>query len=554
MATKKIEILENTLLKLLVRRGLDVDRRNIVLSEGEIGYTTDTERLYIGNGSTKGGILVGNKFLGSRADHTSLSQAIEGDLAFNTTNNKLYAKTASSWIEIGSLYKAGNSTISIDNNNQISVGTLSANNFSNDAVGNSIVIESGRVSLNGTSISTDSVVPRNSTYLNLPGKQTINSVNYNWPTGGVGSNLFLQTDITGNLNWSPATAPTTFFFNSTGGPIPVGTIMPYVSASGAPYGWLLCNGQEVTGAAYPALSAVIGNTFGSTSLGSFKVPDYINKTLYGTNSNPAGSTIYRVSSGTNSSLSAQGSLFIIKAIPDTLASSTLTISDGLTSYVNGLNRTSLPVSPLSGNIQIGLEKYHSESQTIAGGTSFSLDTYGRVTSVNLSSTFGNTNPAGRLTAPYGTDVYNAASPISFLRQPVQIIDTSDNNSAFALTAYPFISNKNGASLNKGSLPPTARNVIVECFIEKSRPDSGNIYRFIWSAPNISLLGTSNNSSAVTEYLVGACRSSGGGDSIAQNAQVFLPLSAATNGTLGLAFRVNNSSSDNYTVKIVGYTL
>ena len=50
-----IEILENTLIKLLVRRGTDADRKNIVLEAGELGYTTDMERLFVGDGTTAGG-------------------------------------------------------------------------------------------------------------------------------------------------------------------------------------------------------------------------------------------------------------------------------------------------------------------------------------------------------------------------------------------------------------------------------------------------------------------------------------------------------------------
>ena len=94
---KKIEILENTLLKLLVRRGDDADRQNITLSEGELGYTTDSKRLYIGDGSTQGGLITGNKFLGSVADHTALVEGAVGDIAYNTTNNILYTKTSSGW-------------------------------------------------------------------------------------------------------------------------------------------------------------------------------------------------------------------------------------------------------------------------------------------------------------------------------------------------------------------------------------------------------------------------------------------------------------------------
>lgn len=59
---KKIEILENTLLKLLVRRGVDADRKNVILSEGELGYTEDSKRLFVGDGTTVGGHITGNKY------------------------------------------------------------------------------------------------------------------------------------------------------------------------------------------------------------------------------------------------------------------------------------------------------------------------------------------------------------------------------------------------------------------------------------------------------------------------------------------------------------
>ena len=42
-----------------IRRGPDVDRLSVVLAEGEMGFTTDTKKLYIGDGITSGGIEVG---------------------------------------------------------------------------------------------------------------------------------------------------------------------------------------------------------------------------------------------------------------------------------------------------------------------------------------------------------------------------------------------------------------------------------------------------------------------------------------------------------------
>ena len=369
---KKIEILENTLLKLLVRRGSDNDRQQILLSEGELGYTTDSKRLFIGDASTSGGIVVGNKYKNAVADHTTVLDAVEGDYVVNTTNNTLYIKTTSSWIAAGRVLVAGDGTIVVDDAaGTISVGTLSAANISTDMLGNSIMLdENSRISLSGSRISTDSIRPNSTEYLNLPQKLDINSVEYTFPIGGLSNNTYLRTDVLGNLTWSPQTQSSTFFFNSSGGPIPVGTIMPYVEASGAPEGWLLCNGQEVAGVSYPQLSAVIGETFGSTNIGvSFKLPDYINSSLYGVGSAPASSTTFSVASGLNSSLSAQGTLFIIKSVADSIASSTVTIQSGLSAVVGGVEVTGTAINPLTGDMVIGIDpRSNSSKDTNAGGS------------------------------------------------------------------------------------------------------------------------------------------------------------------------------------------
>ena len=276
---KKIEILENTLLKLLVRRGDDVDRKNVVLSEGELGYTTDGKRLYVGDGQ-------------------------------------------------GRVLTAGNDTITInDTSGTIVVGTLSANNIHANALGNSLEIDTiGRVALSSTNISVDRISPNSTTYLNLPQKLSINAVDYTFPVGGVGSNKFLGTDVTGNLTWRVPDQASTFFFNSTAGPIPVGTIMTY-----------------------PDLYAVIGSEYGGNAT-NFVLPKFTNSALYGVDTDPAGSTTYNIGTGTGS-LSAKGALFIIKAIPDSLVQSTVGVKSPLTLSVNGTATTN-SVSPLSGNIVI----------------------------------------------------------------------------------------------------------------------------------------------------------------------------------------------------------
>ena len=80
----KIEILENTITKLLIRRGTNSDRLNVTLNLGEPGFTTDTQRLFIGDGATPGGILAGNKYLGEVTNPTNITTALTGDLCYAT--------------------------------------------------------------------------------------------------------------------------------------------------------------------------------------------------------------------------------------------------------------------------------------------------------------------------------------------------------------------------------------------------------------------------------------------------------------------------------------
>jgi hypothetical protein len=85
-----------SVIKLKIRRGTDSDRRRITLDIGEIGYVTNPEsrRLFVGDGSTKGGNPAGIKFYsGNLLSPEELSTAQVGDIIFNSGDNKLYALT-----------------------------------------------------------------------------------------------------------------------------------------------------------------------------------------------------------------------------------------------------------------------------------------------------------------------------------------------------------------------------------------------------------------------------------------------------------------------------
>jgi microcystin-dependent protein len=370
---KKIEIFENTLLKLLIRRGTDVDRRNITLSEGELGYTVDTKKLYIGDGQTKGGIPVaGSAFLGSVPDVTVFTSAVSGDLAYDTDDNIFYSfkggnpANITDWQNIGGTYSAGNGTISISNTNRITVNRLSAGNFSADALGSSLRLDSSnRIALNSTIAVNTINLPVGDSYLNTPANFTVNGQNFTWPSDAGSPNLYLTSDGTGALSWQPA-FDSSIFVAGTASQIPVGSIMPFISAGSAPNGWLLCNGQSVPGSSYRELSAVIGTTYGGNST-NFNVPNFVNRAIYGVASSPSTSTTFNIASGNNSVLSASGALYIIKAKPDTVVNSTITIIPPLTASLNGNSITGgIKVNALSGDLIIGLDSGF--IQTVTNGS------------------------------------------------------------------------------------------------------------------------------------------------------------------------------------------
>lgn len=105
-----------SIVKIKVRRGTDSDRKRVILDEGELGFTTDTQRFFVGDGGTLGGINIANKFLG-QGDRTNYGDALLGDLVYDTNNNTLYALStfppslSSNWVDIG--VKPDNTTIAL---------------------------------------------------------------------------------------------------------------------------------------------------------------------------------------------------------------------------------------------------------------------------------------------------------------------------------------------------------------------------------------------------------------------------------------------------------
>jgi hypothetical protein len=160
---------QDTILKLVFRQGSDNDRRKVIFTTGEPVYSTNTRRLYVGNGSLSGGDVAGNRFLGHTTTLATLatnSYAVEGDLGFVLDTNKLYALSGSNgatignWKNIGGVYSAGDAYINISGDNRLSLNPLSANSLSVDLTRSPIYLNNGRIGLSPLSayhVSTDVV-------------------------------------------------------------------------------------------------------------------------------------------------------------------------------------------------------------------------------------------------------------------------------------------------------------------------------------------------------------------------------------------------------------
>jgi hypothetical protein len=91
-----------TIVKVKIRRGSDDQRKAIILEEGELGYTTDTKRLFIGDGITKGGLAVAPQVYTPLSNTYSITgvTAIVGEIV--PAGSLIYQLTSSDYSSLSS--------------------------------------------------------------------------------------------------------------------------------------------------------------------------------------------------------------------------------------------------------------------------------------------------------------------------------------------------------------------------------------------------------------------------------------------------------------------
>ena len=88
---------ENTPFRFITRKGTTSELMKCILSEGELGYTTDAKRLYVGDGVTAGGNPIHNIVLSSENMELPSEGLIAGDIVYNNSQIKIYTGVSGIW-------------------------------------------------------------------------------------------------------------------------------------------------------------------------------------------------------------------------------------------------------------------------------------------------------------------------------------------------------------------------------------------------------------------------------------------------------------------------
>lgn len=113
-----------SIVKIKVRRGTNSDRKRVVLDEGEIGFTTDTQRLFIGDGNTLGGVNVANNYLG-QGQRETFATALPYDMVWDTVEKNLFILSATNPLSAANWFNVGprtdDTTVYYNINNELEV-------------------------------------------------------------------------------------------------------------------------------------------------------------------------------------------------------------------------------------------------------------------------------------------------------------------------------------------------------------------------------------------------------------------------------------------------
>ena len=175
-----IKIYDDTILKQSIRQGTEEQRKSCMFTSGELAYTRDTKRVFVGdysnqtNSGTPGGIIVGNKFILDENTHYT------GDYTFDENYNNLIIYTSETDEQTIPIIKVDGTSIMKDVSNVISLGTVELNKisdyFSTDYFNHSNNLISLNDSITLNSLTLDEIYPKTNDFISIPNKLKLNNI------------------------------------------------------------------------------------------------------------------------------------------------------------------------------------------------------------------------------------------------------------------------------------------------------------------------------------------------------------------------------------------
>jgi len=197
-------------MSLRIRRGTDAQRQQITPDEGELIFTTNTQKLYMGDGITQGGINIGQTLAGTGLVFDSITQTLQATGGGNQGGGGISSVSAD-------LNPALGGNLNLNSRNITGTGNIVVNgNLSVAGLGANLVLNSYNISGTGNiNIAGTLSVTGLGADLSITGRSIIGSGNIN-TTGTLGVSA-LSKDLslgsynitgTGNINTTGAVSVT----------------------------------------------------------------------------------------------------------------------------------------------------------------------------------------------------------------------------------------------------------------------------------------------------------------------------------------------------------
>lgn len=282
--------------RIVVRKGLEDQRDDVILLQGEPGFAIDSKRLYIGDGITAGGVPVGIRNIGiapfdSTATNLSLTQLAlaptAGDLVYDSTSNVIYSLTGTNASLVGSYAKYGrgiqadNTTIQLAGSVlSVKVNSLDATYLTSTTIGRGLQRVSGNQTIQIATPGPELTFSGDTLYITPAGVS--NDKLAVMPADTVKAKLYnAGTPVDVPLSEFAASIKPYVVEAVQATGVPTGTVLDFAGTT-APAGYLLCQGQAVSRATYANLFTVIGTTWGAgDGTTTFNIPDFRRRVAVG---------------------------------------------------------------------------------------------------------------------------------------------------------------------------------------------------------------------------------------------------------------------------------